>query len=414
MFVPIETFVLSAILVAAILLFIFWIIGRKQHVREAQNSNSLLLIQEQIAHTGQILTTLSSELARVRAETREEAERNRTRIAEIQVQNLGALQQQVHDVVGATQQRLEELRRSLGDNMNHLQGQVTQQLTGNQQVISEVKTQLGSLSTSAQNLQELGKDLASLHDILKAPKLRGNLGELFLEEMLRQVLPTDAYTMQYRLPGRAPGHYVVVDAVVHLHDRLVPIDAKFPLESFQRVLASEGEAARLEHRKEFLNAICAQIDAISEKYIQPEANTFDFALMYLPAENVYYEAVVRDEMPSSDKSILNYSAKKKVVIVSPNTFYAYLLTIAHGLKGLQIEKRAELLRKDIAGLQRIFANFFQLFEKVGRQVELASRHYNDAARQAERIGDQVEKMTGYDLQEPQNENAQPNLFTLKP
>jgi DNA recombination protein RmuC len=272
---------------------------------------------------------------------------------------------------------------------------VGEQLGSHNKVIMEVKGQLGGLQEAAKNMQALGQDINSLQDILRAPKLRGNLGELFLEEILRQVLPSSAFEMQYRLPDGDTGSYVTVDAVIRLNDRLVPIDSKFPLESFQRLLdSSADDVERAKNRKLFLEVVRKHIDAIADKYIRPDAGTYDFALAYLPAENIYYEAVVRDDDVDGVRGIVEHAAKRKVIPVSPNTLYAYLLTIAYGLKGMRIERQAEALRGQLAAFHKKFVTFYQGFEKVGRNLDLAQRGYEDAQKRAGKLNDQVGKMTG--------------------
>lgn len=307
--------------------------------------------------------------------------------ARTQSESLQVLQSQMHETLKLTHEQLADTRRLVMESVTQLSGTVGEQLGNHEKVIREVKGQLGGLMQTAQNIQELSKDISSLQNILRAPKLRGNLGELFLEEMLRQVLPEAAYELQYRF-GTAAGH-VIVDAVIRLGDRLVPIDSKFPLESFQRWLADDVEQ---KSRKAFVATVKQHIDAVAEKYIRPELGTYDFALMYLPAENLYYEAVIRDD---SAVDIVAYAASRKVIPVSPNTFYAYLLTVAYGLKGMQIERQAETIRGQIATFQKRFGDFYKSFEKIGRNVDLAYRNYDEAERQARKLNDHVGTITGH-------------------
>ncbi|HET6343506.1 MAG TPA: DNA recombination protein RmuC [Myxococcota bacterium] len=350
-------------------------------------------LREQLADTTRHLHELGREQAASRAEAREEAERGRARVAQQQAEHMAALQRQVHDLVGLTHRQMEDVRQVMQERLQHLSGTVGEQLGSHGKVIMEVRGQLGGLAEAAQNMHALGKDISSLQDILRAPKLRGNLGELLLEEILRQVLPAGAYAMQHRLPGHEPGAYVTVDAVIRLNERLVPIDSKFPLESFKRLLeAPEEERGR--GRRAFLEVVRRHIDVIADKYIRPDAGTYDFALVYLPAENVYYEAVVRDDAADGCRSIVEHAARRKVIPVSPNTFYAYLLTLAYGLKGMHIEQQAEAIRGQLAAFNKKFVTFFQVFEKVGRNLDLAQRGYEDAAKRAGRLNEQVGKITG--------------------
>jgi DNA recombination protein RmuC len=195
-------------------------------------------------------------------------------------------------------------------------------------VFGELKGQLGQVAEMATRMESLGREIEELQGILKAPKLRGNMGEASLEEFLRQVLPPGAFEIQHRFAGGQ-----AVDAVIRLRDHLVPVDAKFPLESFQRMVGAEDDTARKTARKEFEKSVKGRIDEIADKYIRPGEGTFEFALMYIPAENVYYEVIIKDENLGDQGSLLAYATSRRVVPVSPNSFFAYLSTIATGLKG---------------------------------------------------------------------------------
>ncbi|MBI5511606.1 MAG: DNA recombination protein RmuC [Deltaproteobacteria bacterium] len=358
--------------------------------REAERGQ---LVRDQLVETGRQVGELGRLLAAMQAETRAESDKSRAQVAEAQATQGARLQQQVTGVMELVAGELGAVRRAVDERLQGLSGSMSEQLTGTAKVIGEVKGQLGALAETAKNIQELSKDIGSLQDILRAPKLRGNLGELFLEEILRQVLPADAYAMQHRLPGGERGQHVTVDAVVKLGDRYVAIDAKFPLESFQRLLIAENDEDRLRHRRGFIEAVKRQVDEIATKYIRPDAGTYDFALMYLPAENVYYEAVIRDASPV-EGSVVAHAAKRKVILVSPNTLYAYLLTIAYGLKGMQIEHHAEAIRGELSSFQQKFVRFYEEFERLGKNLGLAQKHFDDAARRAVKLHDQVGKITG--------------------
>ncbi len=343
------------------------------------------------------LAEMRRQVGELQGQMREDAQRGRAESAEKQGAHLAALQRQSAAAVESMQRQLEEVRRSMEQRLHGLTGTVAEQLQGSSKLMTTVSTQMGALSETARQLETLGRDITGLHDILAAPKLRGNLGEVLLEDMLKQVLPAGHYVMQYRLAAER-GATVIVDAVVRLGERWVPIDAKFPLESFQRLLAVANDDEARAARKAFYDAVRKQIDAIAQKYIRPDAGTYDFALMYLPAERIYYEAATRDEA----RELVDYAARSKVVLVSPNTLYAYLITVAYGLKGMQIERQAELLRVELAGLGRRFGQFLDLFEKVGRNLELAHKHHDDAARRGVQLAEQMNKISGaaVELEDP--------------
>ena len=319
-------------------------------------------------------------------------------------QALGDLGQQVRGEQAASgealQTRLEDTRRALSQQLEGLVGSVNTQLTASQQtfgqqfegatkVFGEVRGQLGQVAEMAARMEALGREINELQGILKAPKLRGNLGEAQLEEFLRQVLPPTFWSIQHRFSDGQ-----VVDAVIRLRDHLVPVDAKFPLESFQRMLAADSDEVRKQRRKEFEKSVKGRIDEISDKYIRPGEGTYEFALMFIPAENVYYEVIVRDDALGTEGSLLNYAMSRRVVPVSPNSFYAYLQTIATGLKGMQVEARAREILADLGKLQGEFARFEKTFRLVGTHLANARGKYDEAEKIAGKVGDRLQGITG--------------------
>ncbi len=303
----------------------------------------------------------------------------------------------------ALQNRMEETRRTLQQQLEGLVGSVNTQLAASQQtfgqqfegatkMFGDLRGQLGQVAGMATRMEALAREIDELQGILKAPKLRGNLGEAQLEEFLRQVLPPTFWETQHRF---ADGQ--IVDAVIKLRDHLVPVDAKFPLESFQRMLSAEGDDARKLRRKEFDKAVKGRVDEIAEKYIRPGEGTFEFALMFIPAENVYYEVIVRDDALGAEASLLNYAVSRRVVPVSPNSFYAYLQTIATGLKGMQVEARAREILAELGKLQLEFARFDKTFRLVGSHIGNARTKYDEAEKLASRVGDRLQGITGAEV-----------------
>ena len=296
----------------------------------------------------------------------------------------------------AVRQGLEEARRTLQAQLQGLVQSVNQQLARSQEtvgqqfegatkVFGELRGQLGHVAEMAVRMETLGREIEELQGILKAPKLRGQLGEATLEEFLRQVLPPDFFSLQYRF---ADGN--AVDAVIHLRGHLVPVDAKFPLEAFQRLLAVEDEKEKRAARREFERAVKGRVDEIATKYIRPGERTFEFALMFIPAENIYYEVIVREGVSRDEPSLLNYAISRRVVPVSPNSFYAYLMTIATGLKGMQVEARAREILDELGRLQRDFGRFAESFRVLGRHISAAHGKYEEAETLASRFGDRLE------------------------
>lgn len=273
----------------------------------------------------------------------------------------------------------------VGSQLDASTGQMSARMDSAARAVSDVRQGLGELSKAAERIFDVGRDISSLQEILKAPKLRGGLGELFLGDILSQCIPGSYYELQYSFKTGAR-----VDAIVKLKDGLVPIDAKFPLENFRKTL--EGtEEARASAKKRFITDCKRHIDAIASSYILPDEGTLSFALMYIPAENVYYETIIRDE-PGEDNRLLGYAFSKRVIPVSPNSFYAYLQTVLLGMRGMETTKEALALVSQIEGLKGDFERFTSEFETLGRHISNSKTKYDEAARKAERFGDRLSSL----------------------
>ena len=258
-----------------------------------------------------------------------------------------------------------------------------------QRMLSDVHQKLGSLQESSRQIQEIGKDISSLQNILRAPKMRGGLGEYLLEDLLRQILPQKNFAVKHLFKNGT-----VVDAVIRLGDGLVPIDSKFPLESFQRLIDAEDERTKGTHKREFLRTVKGRIDEIAGKYINPDEGTFDFAMMYIPAENVFYEIIITDNLTDRRYELFNYALERHVIPVSPNSFYSYLMAIVFGLKGFNIEQQAKTIIGELSRVQSAFNDFYGDFSVVGRHIRNASTKFDDTARRAERFNEQIRRITG--------------------
>ncbi len=305
--------------------------------------------------------------------------------------------QQLNQQIMAVQNQLADIQKKQAESATQSLAEQAGFYQRSQAMLNDVHRKLGGLEQASRQIQELGRDIGALQDILKAPKLRGNLGEYLLQDLLRQVLPGRNFQIQYRFRDGT-----VVDAVVRLGDRLVPIDSKFPLESFQRLLAVEGETARREQKREFLQAVKKKIDDIAAKYIKESEGTYDFALMYIPAENVFYELIVTDSLKDRRYELSQYAMERKVVPVSPNSLYAYLMAIALGLKGFKIEQQARVIMTELARVQGAFRDFYGDFTLVGKHLKNAAGKFDESLRKAERFNDRISEVTGIkrDLVEP--------------
>jgi DNA recombination protein RmuC len=344
------------ILLALTILILLWLVIQSQ--KKTADPTVSLLQNEVLSLRGQLIDAMLKSQENVN-------------------QQLGQITNQVNTRLG---QVTEQLQKSTGD--------LNSRLDNAARVVSEVSKGLGSLSEATKKVFEVGKDIASLQEILRSPKLRGGLGELFLGDLLAQIFPPAYFSLQHKFKsGEA------VDAVIRLGGNLVPVDAKFPLENFRRVVETASEDERRAAKKKFLADVKKHIDAIAGKYILPDEGTFDFALMYIPAENVYYELIIKDEAADTEKSLLNYSFARRVIPVSPNSFYAYLQTILLGLKGMHVEERAREILTNLARLSGEFRKFQEEFELVGKHLTNTKARYDEADKRLAKFGHKLGSLT---------------------
>jgi DNA recombination protein RmuC len=315
--------------------------------------------------------------------------------------NISLLTEQLRMINEQVNQQLQLVNQQLQNSS----GQIGQRLDNAARVIGDVQKNIGELSEASKRIFEVGKDIASLQEILQPPKLRGGLGEQFLGESLSQILPPEFFTLQYQFSSGER-----VDAAVRLGEKLVPIDSKFPLDNFRRIIECKTEEERKTFQKVFYKDVKKHIDDIASKYIVPKEGTYDFALLYIPAENVYYETIIKDESFGEEKGILNYALNKKVIPVSPNSFYAYLQVIILGLKGLKIEEHAKEIQTLLVGLGKDLKEFQEDFRLVGRHINDARNRFDEARTRLEKFSfrlEQIESQPSLELQTNQIESKKP-------
>jgi DNA recombination protein RmuC len=289
------------------------------------------------------------------------------------------VQQQLGQILGHVNERLRENAEIL----QRTQQSLGERLDNAARVVGSVQKSLGGLEEANRKIYEVGKDIASLQEILRAPKLRGGLGEFFLEDLLGQILPSQHFSTQYSFRSGE-----TVDAVIKLGGSLVPVDSKFPLENFKRILEATADDDKMRAKRQFVADVRKHIDAIASKYIVPDEGTYDFALMYVPAENVYYETIIKDESPG-EKNLSQYALSKRVIPVSPNCFYAYLQAIILGLKGMKIEERAKEIIQYLNRLQGDFSKFRDDFGLVGKHLGHAQSTYQNAEKRLDQFGQKL-------------------------
>lgn len=297
--------------------------------------------------------------------------------------NLKLVNTQLSSVSGQVTEQLSSVTMQLHSST----GQISSRMDNAARAVSEVRQTLGELSKATEQVFELGRSISGLEEILKAPKLRGGLGEFFLGDLLSQLLPSEHYEFQYPFRNGAR-----VDAVIKLKDGIVPIDSKFPLENFRRITEAASDEARKNAKKKFISDCKKHIDSIASAYIRPEEGTLNFALMYIPAENVYYEMIIKDEDLGDEKLLSSFAFAKRVIPVSPNSFYAYLQTILIGLRGLEIGDKAGHILAHLNGLKGEFERFMSDMETLGRHVTNAKTKSDEIQRKAERFNDRLSSL----------------------
>lgn len=306
-------------------------------------------------------------------------------------QQMEHLKENIDSSAKLVHQQMSDLRKSMEEGSRESTKILGDRLDNAARVVGEVQKSLGRMETQTKNIEEVGKDISRLNDILKAPKLRGALGELFLGDLLAQVLPRDRYVIQHKFKNGQ-----TVDAVIKSSQGLICIDSKFPLENFSKLLQLKDEDEKKNARKLFLSDVKKHVDAIAQKYILPDEDTLDFAMMYVPAENVYYEIILKSD--PDERDLLMYAQDKRVFPVSPNSFYAYLQTIAIGFKGMQMQEGIRAVLDNIARLKGDFKKFGEDFALVGRHLSNARGSYESAEKRAVRLG---EKLDSLELEEKQ-------------
>jgi DNA recombination protein RmuC len=298
-------------------------------------------------------------------------------------QQIEALRQQVSQSLSQNAVLLQQQLDSVSKNLRSSSGEINQRLDNAAKLYAGLQGQLGKLSEANSQIQSMVKDVSALQDILRPPKLRGGMGEILLENLLGEILASEHFSVQHKFRSGA-----MVDAVIRLKEGLVPVDAKFPLENFRRMLGAASDEERRAARREFARDVKKHIDDIHDKYIRTDENTLPFALMYIPAENVYYETIIKAE-EEGEKALYTYATSKKVMPVSPNSFYAYLVTLAQGFRGMRIEERAREIIDHLNRLQQDLARFADDFRTVGRHLINAQTKFTDAEKRLTRFEEKL-------------------------
>jgi len=312
-------------------------------------------------------------------------------------EKIGALMERLAQLSSQNGELRQELDRKLSETNRTAQEQfgqttrIVQDITSQSaRLIADVTEKLTKLDETNRQVVNFSAQLQNLQDILKNPKQRGVLGEYYLEETLKNVLPPNSYQMQYAFKNGT-----IVDAVVLVKDKIIPIDAKFSLENYEKILNTNDPEARKRLEQQFKQDLKNRIDETA-KYVKPEEKTMEFAFMFIPSEAIYYDLLVNSvgTVKVNTRDLIEYAFRdKKVIIVSPTSFLAYLQTVLQGLKAMQIEEKAKEIKANIEKLTRHLSSYEEFLKKLGVSLSTTVNHYNNASTEFKKIDKDVMKIT---------------------
>lgn len=289
------------------------------------------------------------------------------------------------------QNQMNELNRTVDAKLGESTKVIERQFGESARIIRDVTERLTKLDETNKQVVSFADQLQSLQDVLKNPKQRGILGEYYLETLLKNVLPPGSYEMQYAFKDGT-----IVDAVVFVKDKIIPIDSKFSLENYNRLVEERDSAERERLEKLFKTDLKTRIDETA-KYVKPSEDTMDFAFMFIPHEAIYYDLLVAQvgAVKVNTRDLIEYAFKEKhVIIVSPTSFLAYLQTVLQGLKALQIEESAKEIRKRVEELGRHLASYETYMKKLGGHLGTTVNMYNSAYKELGKIDKDVLRISG--------------------
>ena len=291
--------------------------------------------------------------------------------------------------------QINELTRTmdqkLGDSQKEINQSMRYQASETSRIIADITEKITRLDETNKQVVSFADQLKNLQDILKNPKQRGVLGEYYLETLLKNVMPPGSFQMQYPFPDGT-----IVDAVVFVKDKIIPIDSKFSLENYNRIAETNDKAERDRLEKVFVNDLKNRITETS-KYIQPEEGTMDFAFMFIPHEAIYYDLLINKigaVQEDTENLIQRAASKYRVIIVSPTSFLAYLQTVLQGLKAMQIEESAKDIVKRVGELKTHLKTYEEYHQKMGNAISTVVNHFNKSNHEFRKIDKDVMRITG--------------------
>ena len=314
-------------------------------------------------------------------------------VVEEDTQGMIMLQNQLAEMRQAMDSRLGEGTRNMSEFMNTQSDQARVLMsTISKQVgdqLIEVVRGVTETKESTKQMLTIAEQLNNLEKVLKNQKQRGNLGEASLELVMSNILPPGAYAMQYEFPGGE-----TVDAIIRTKEGFIPVDAKFPLENYTRITDEKDDVRRVEYEEAFKRDLKKRIDETS-KYVRPKDGTLPFAFMYIPAESIYYDLLNDGIGAVNTRNLLDYAQNdKKVIIVSPTTFAAYLQSVLYGFKAFKIEEQAKDIAKNVEALSRHLNAYQEYYNKLGNSLATTVNHWNAGSKELGKIDKDVLKITG--------------------
>ncbi|MFA6158106.1 MAG: DNA recombination protein RmuC [Candidatus Paceibacterota bacterium] len=308
------------------------------------------------------------------------------------------LLEQMNELNRTVDKKIGETSRSISESMRDQRNESQKVAGDSQRNIEKFIQEIKSMTEKVTRVEETGKQmvgfadqLQGLQDMLKNPKQRGVLGEYYLETLLKNVLPPGSYQMQYAFKDGE-----IVDAIVRIKDKIIPVDSKFSLENYNRVIGEKNEADRERYEKAFVNDLKLRIQETA-KYIRPNEDTMDFAFMFIPHEAIYYDLLVNKIgaiTEDTDNLIQRAANKYKVIIVSPTSFLAYLQTVLQGLKALQIEETAKDIVKRVEELGKHLKTYEEYHNKLGNNLATVVNQYVSASKELKKVDKDVLRITG--------------------
>ncbi|MDI6717764.1 MAG: DNA recombination protein RmuC [Patescibacteria group bacterium] len=287
------------------------------------------------------------------------------------------------------QNQLNDLNRVIDTKLSESTKVLQQQFSESSKIIREITHELTKVGEGQKQVVDIAKQLDNLQDILKNPKQRGVVGEYYLKTVLENVLPVNSFQMQYEFKNGD-----IVDAAIFIKDKIISVDSKFSLENYNRLIATKDDAERKKLEDLLRQDLKNRIDETS-KYIKPSENTMEFAFMFIPSEALYYDLLINKVGSITARDLIDYATiDKKVIIVSPTSFLAYLQTVLQGLKAMQIEESAKEIRKRVEELGRHLSSYDVYFKKTGMHLSATVNAYNSASKELGKIDKDVLRITG--------------------